>query len=107
MIKTLIKDSQAQGALEKELEELKAIFKDSRNLTAHGSKDINDTIDLSKNGAKKFKKNNISITVIPIMDDSLEDLRITNTAVAEEKGEPEPKIILTRMSISELKEHKQ
>ena len=106
MIKNLVKDSSAQGTLEKELEELKAIFKESRNLTAHGSKDINDTIDLSKNGAKKIKKNNISIPVIPIMDDSMEELRITNSAVAEEKEEPEPQITVTRMTIPSLKEQK-
>ena len=36
-----------------------------------GSKDINETTDFTKNSGKAFKKKNISIPVIPIMDDSL------------------------------------
>ena len=87
MIKNLVKDSLAQGALEKELEELKVIFKECRSCMGPGSKDINETTDLTKNSGKVFKKKNISIPVIPIADDSLEDIRITNLVSSEEKKE--------------------
>ena len=85
LIKNLVKDSLAQGAIEKELEELKIIFKESRGSLGFASKDFNETTDLSKNSRKAFKKKDISIPAIPILDNSLDDLRITNSRVSEEK----------------------
>ena len=85
LIKNLVKDSLAQGTIEKELDELKAIFKQSRGNAGLASKDFNETADLSKNSKKALKKKDISIPAIPILDNSMEDPRMANSGVSEEK----------------------